>query len=186
MKTKITIRSLAALTMIVSITFTSLSVYADCRLKQSQLIQTGQVMLGGQVVLGQTFVPSVQGQQVCRIKIAIRKNFAAAGDLKLTVMDSRFEALDSATINGGAIPLGDSTQLFEFGCDGQELAGHAFYGLKLEAAGAVGGYAWKGSANDPYARPANRGQGWRNPNDGAGAWTSLGGWDYAFQIYLCE
>jgi hypothetical protein len=173
------------LKMIASILFTSLTVYAgDCRLDQSQLMQTGQVMLGGQVVLGQTFVPGVQGQRVCRIKIAIRKNFAAAGDLKLTVMDSRFGELDSATI--GAIPLGDSTQLFEFGCDGQVLAGHAFYGLKLEAAGPVGGYSWKGSANDPYARPANRGQGWRNPNGGAGTWTSLGGFDYAFQIYLCD
>lgn len=101
-------------------------------------------------------------------------------------MDSRFVELDSATIAGGAIALGNSTQLFEFGCNGQALAGHAFYGLKLEAAGEVGGYSWKGAANDPYARPANRGQGWRNPNGGAGTWTDMGGWDYSFRIYLCE
>ena len=187
MKTKSKITSFIALQMIASILFTSSTVYAaDCRLDQSQLIQNGQVMLGGQTVLGQTFVPSVQGQQVCRIKIAIRKNFGAAGDLKLTVMDSRFRELDSASINGLAIPLGNSTQVFEFGCDGQALAGHAFYGLKLDAAGPLGGYAWKGAANDPYARPANRGQGWRNANGGAGPWTDLGGWDYAFQIYLCD
>jgi hypothetical protein len=187
MKTKSKIRSFIALNMIASILFTSVTVYADdCRRDQSQLMQTGQVMLGGETVLGQTFVPSIQGQHVCRIKIAIRKNFVAAGDLKLTVMDSRFAELDSASIDDLAIPLGNSTQVFEFGCDGQALAGHAFYGLKLAAAGAVGGYAWKGAANNPYARPANRGQGWRNPNGGAGTWTSLGGWDYAFQIYLCD
>lgn len=48
MKTKSKIRSLVALNMIASILFTNVAVYADdCRLDQSQLMQTGQVMLGG-------------------------------------------------------------------------------------------------------------------------------------------
>ncbi len=157
----------------------------ECRLDQSQLQQNGGVMFGGNHVLGQTFVPSVQNRRVCKVKVSIRKNVAAAGDLKLTVLDSRFGELDSATI--GAIPLGNSVQLFDFGCNGNALDGHQFYGLKLESpASAVGAYTWKGAAGNPYVQPANRGNGWRNLNGGAGTWTDLGGWDYAFQIYLCD
>jgi hypothetical protein len=129
----------------------------------------------------------VNNRRVCKVKVSIRKNMAAAGDLKLTILNSQFGELDSATIDGGDIPLGNSVQLFEFGCDGIALGGHQFYGLRLASpTSPVGGYAWRGAANNPYVQPANRGTGWRNANGGAGTWTDLGGWDYAFQIYLCD
>ena len=161
------------------------TVQADnCRLDQSQLQQNGGIAFGNNIVLGQTFVPSVQNRRVCKVKVSIRKNMAA-GDLKLTVLDSRFGELDSATI--GAIPLGNSVQVFDFGCNGTPLDGHQFYGLKLESpASAVGAYTWKGAPNNPYVKPANQGKGWRNVNSGVGIWTDLGGLDYAFQIYLCD
>ena len=179
---------LSVLTIAAIAVFSSIgtTVQADnCRLDQSQLLQTGGIAFGNNQVLGQTFVPSVQNRRVCKVKISIRKNVAAAGDLKLTVLDSRFGELDSATI--GAIPLGNSVQVFDFGCNGTPLDGHQFYGLKLESpASPVGAYTWKGAANNPYVQPANQGKGWRNANSGAGNWTDLGGWDYAFQIYLCD
>lgn len=160
---------------------------ANCRLDQSQLQQTGEILFGNNRVLGQTFVPSVQNRPVCKVKIMIRKNAAAGRDLKLTILDSRFGELDSATIAGGAIPLGNSVQVFDFGCDGRPLIGHQFYGLKLDSpASVIGAYSWKGSANNPYVQPANRGRGWRNINGGAGSWENMGDWDYFFQIYLCD
>jgi hypothetical protein len=177
--------TIAAIAVFLSIGF---AVQADnCRLDQSQLAQTGAIAFGNNIVLGQTFVPSVQNRQVCKVKVSIRKNMEEAGDLKLTVLNSQFGELDSATIDGDDIPLGNSVQLFDFGCNGDALDGHQFYGLKLESpTSVVGAYTWKGAAGNPYVQPANRGNGWRNTNGGAGTWTNLGGFDYAFQIYLCD
>lgn len=159
----------------------------NCQLNQSQLLQTGAIPFGNNIVLGQTFVPSIQNQRICKIKVTIRKNIAITGDLKLTVLNSQFGELDSATIAGGLIPLGNSVQVFDFGCNGRFLAGHQFYGLRLESPQSqAGAYSWKGAANNPYPKPLNQGKGWRNANGGVGRYEDLGGWDYAFQIYLCD
>jgi hypothetical protein len=177
--------TIAAIAVFLSI---GITVSADnCRLDQSQLAQNGAVAFGNNIVLGQTFVPSVQNRQVCKVKVSIRKHIAAAGDLKLTVLNSQFGELDSATIDGGDIPFGNSVQEFNFGCDGIALGGHQFYGLKLDSpTSAVGSYSWRGAAGNPYVQPLNRGKGWRNTNGGGGNWEDLGGFDYAFQIYLCD
>lgn len=159
----------------------------NCRLDQSQLGQTGAIAFGNNIVLGQTFVPSIQNRRVCKVKVSIRKNIAAAGDLKLTILNSQFGELDSATIDDADIPLGNSVQVFDFGCNGGILGGHPFYDLRLDSpTSPAGSYSWRGAANNPYIKPANQGKGWRNVNGGGGTYQDLGGWDYAFQIYLCD
>jgi hypothetical protein len=119
--------------------------------------------------------------------VLISKNFAGAENLTLRLMSSNLTPLDAAvTIPGGPIPMGNSVQLFDFGCNGAPLAGMPFYGLRLESPNSPpGAYSWQGAANNPYVKPGNGGRGWRNLNGGAGNWTSLGGWDYAFDIYMC-
>ncbi len=159
-----------------------------CHLDQRQMQHPGAVGFGGKIVLGQTFVPSAPGQQVCQVKVFIRKNFGAAGDLTLHLLRSNFTELDAAvTIPGGPIPVGNSVQAFDFGCNGAALAGMPFYGLKLEAPDSpVGAYSWLGAGGNLYARPGADVKGWRNLKSGAGAWQSLGAWDYAFEIYTCN
>lgn len=176
---------IAAIAIVLSI---GSKVQADnCRLNQSQLQQTGEIAFGNNIVLGQTFVPGVPDRRVCKVKVYIRKNMANAGNLRLTVVNAAFDVLDTATIAGGAVPLGSSVQVFDFGCDGRLLGGHPFYGLKLESPGSpVGAYTWKGAANNPYVRPGNGGKAWRNAGGGAGVWQDLSPWDFAFQIYLCD
>jgi hypothetical protein len=159
-----------------------------CRPDQKQLQSPGLVLLGGQVVLAQSFIPSAPGHRVCRVKVFITRNAAAAGDLTLHVLRSNFTDLDAAvTIPAGAIPMGNSIQLFDFGCNGAVLAGMPFYSLKLESPGSQpGAYAWRGMGGNPYDKPGNAGRGWRNLKGGNGPWTNLGGWDYAFEIYMCD
>ncbi len=159
----------------------------ECRLDQRQLQNAGAILFGARTVLGQTFIPAVPGQRVCRIKLRIRKNVAGAGNVTLRLVRSNFTPLDAAvTIPGAPIPMGNSVQLFDFGCNGAPLAGMPFYGLRLESPGSVmGAYSWQGMGNNPYVKPGNGGRGWRNLNAGDGQWTSLGGWDYAFEIYMC-
>jgi len=161
---------------------------ANCQPDQQQLQTQAGIQLGGQVILGQTFVPSVPGQRVCRVKVFITKNFPNAGNLTLRLVRSNFGPLDAAvTIPGGAIPLGNSIQVFEFGCNGAALVGSPFYALKLESpTSAFGAYSWRGIAGDHYAKPGNGGRAWRNANAGAGSWTNLGGFDYGFEIYMCS
>ena len=160
----------------------------ECRLDQRQLRHPGAIPFGGRTVLGQTFIPSAPGKQVCQVKVFVRKNVAAAGDLTLHLLRSNFTELDaSVTIPGVDIPMGPSVQAFDFGCNGAALAGMPFYGLKLESRKSpVGAYAWEGSAGNFYVRPGADVKGWRNLNAGMGNWTSLGGWDYAFEIYTCN
>jgi hypothetical protein len=159
-----------------------------CHPDQAQLQTQGAVQLGGPTVLGQTFVPSAPGQRICRVKLFIRKNMVGAGNLTLRILRSNFLPLDAAvTIPGGAIPMGDSIQVFEFGCNGAPLAGFPFYALKLESPNSnFGAYSWRGIAGDVYAKPGNGGRAWRNANAGVGPWTNLGGFDYGFQIYMCN
>lgn len=163
------------------------SVDDQCRSDQRQMQNGGAMMFGAKTVLGQTFVPSVPGQRVCRIKIWLTKNAPGAGNVTLRLVRSNFAPLDAAvTIPGGAIPMGNSVQLFEFGCNGAPLAGMPFYGIRLESpASQIGAYSWQGVGNNPYVKPGNGGRGWRNLNGGEGQWISLGGWDYAFDIYMC-
>ncbi len=160
----------------------------ECHPDQVQLQNQGAIGLGGRTVLGQTFVPGAPGQQVCQVKVHINKNLAAAGNLTLHLLRSNLAELDAAvTIPGGLIPMGPSVQVFNFGCNGAALAGNPFYGLKLESQGSpVGAYSWRGIGGNPYARPGAAGRGWRNVNAGAGNWTALGAWDFAFQIYMCD
>lgn len=160
----------------------------ECRLDQRQLLHPGAIAFGARTVLGQTFIPVAVGQRVCRVKVMISKNIAGAGNLTLRLVSSNLAPLDAAvTIPGGAIPVGNSVQLFDFGCNGAPLAGMPFYGLRLESPNSpAGAYSWQGAANNPYVKPGNGGRGWRNLNAGTGNWTSLGGWDYAFEIYMCS
>jgi hypothetical protein len=159
-----------------------------CRPDQSQPHNQGAIAFGARTVLGQTFLPAAPGTRVCWVKLAITKNAAGAGNLTLRLMRSDFTNLDAAvTIAGAAIPMGNSVQLFDFGCNGLPLAGSPFYGLRLESPGSrLGAYSWKGAANNPYDKPGNAGRGWRNANMGAGGWTNLGGWDFAFEIFRCN
>jgi hypothetical protein len=160
----------------------------ECRLDQRQLQHPAAILFGGRTVLGQTFIPSAPGHHLCQVKVMIQKNVAAAGNLTLHILRSNFTELDAGvTIPGGPIPMGNSVQVFDFGCNGAVLAGMPFYGLKLESPNSpVGAYSWQGSAGNLYARPGADVRGWRNLNGGKGKWNSLGGWDYAFEIYMCN
>jgi len=160
----------------------------ECRLDQRQLQHPGAIPFGGKTVLGQTFIPSAPGHHVCQVKVMIRKNFAGADNLTLQLVRSNFGQLDAAvTIPAIDIPMGNSMQAFDFGCNGAVLAGMPFYGLKLSSPGSpVGAYSWQGSAGNLYNRPGADVKGWRNVNNGKGNWESLGGWDYAFEIYMCN
>jgi hypothetical protein len=160
----------------------------DCRPNQVQLLNQGAMPLGAKIVLAQTFIPNAPGHQVCQVKVTINKNMLGAGNLTLHLLRSNFAELDApVTIPGPAIPMGTSVQAFNFGCNGAALAGNPFYGLKLESPGsAFGAYSWKGVGGNPYVKPGPGGRGWRNVNAGAGHWTSLGAWDYAFEVYTCD
>jgi len=161
----------------------------ECRLDQRQMQHPGAIVFGGKTVLGQTFIPSAPGKRVCQVKVFIRKNVAAAGNLTLHLLRSNFNELDAAvTIPGGPIPMGNSVQAFDFGCNGAVLAGMPFYGLKLESRNSpAGAYSWLGSGGNLYVRPGADVRGWRNVSAaGNGNWESLGGWDYAFEIYMCN
>ncbi len=161
----------------------------ECRPDQTQLQNQAAIPFGGQTVLGQMFVPSVPGRQVCSVKVLISKNFAGAKNLTLRVVRPNFTELDSATIAGADIPMGNSVQVFNFGCNGAALVGMPFYGLKLESRdSAMGAYSWKGINGNVYNRPGEGDKGWRNMNGAVGNWTSLaaGAWDFAFEIYLCD
>lgn len=161
----------------------------DCRPDQTQLQNQAAIPFGGQTVLGQMFVPNVQGHQVCSVKVLISKNFAGAKNLTLHVVRPNFTELDVATIAGADIPMGNSVQVFNFGCNGAALVGMPFYGLKLESGSSpMGAYSWKGIGGNVYNRPGEGDKGWRNLNDGVGSWTSLsaGAWDFVFEVYLCN
>ena len=161
----------------------------DCRPDQTQLQNQAAIPFGGQTVLGQMFIPSVPGHQVCMVKVHISKNLVGAKNLTLRVVRSNFTELDVATIAGADIPMGNSVQVFNFGCNGAALVGMPFYGLKLESKHSpMGAYSWKGIGGNVYNRPGEGDKGWRNLNDGVGNWTSLaaGAWDFAFEVYLCD
>lgn len=181
-----TLTILASLTLLVAY---PTSAFADneCRLDQRQLVHQGAIPLGGRTVLGQTFIPAALGHRICRIKLMITKNNAGAGNLTLRLLSSNLAPLDAAvSIPGAAIPMGNSVQLFDFGCNGAPLAGMPFFGLRLESPNSPpGSYSWQGVGNNPYVKPGNGGRGWRNLNAGGGQWTALGGWDFAFEIYMC-
>jgi hypothetical protein len=151
-----------------------------------QWLSQAAIPFGGPRVLGQTFIPNIEGRRVCRVKVRIVKNNPLAGPLTLHILRSNFAPLDSATILPGAIPLGASIQDFEFNCNGIPLDGSPFYGLKLESPlSPPGAYSWYGSAANPYFELGIGGQGWIN--EGAG-WQAIAGgtWDYVFGLYLCE
>ena len=161
----------------------------ECRPDQTQLQNQAAIPFGAQTVLGQMFVPNVQGRQVCMVKVHISKNLAGAKNLTLRVVRPNFTELDVATIAGADIPMGNSVQVFDFGCNGAALVGMPFYGLKLESKSSpMGAYSWKGIGGNVYNRPGEGDKGWRNVNDGVGNWTSLaaGAWDFAFEVYLCS
>ena len=181
-----------AFTIIASILFLLVapltSQAADCHPDQIQLQTQGAIGLGGRTVVSQTFIPSAPGQRVCRVKVFITKNAIGAGPLTLHLLGFNFAELDGAvTIPGFLIPMGNSIQVFEFGCNGVALAGMPFYGLKLESPGsAFGAYSWRGIGGNVYAKPGNGGMAWRNVKAGVGPWTNLGAFDYAFEIYMCN
>lgn len=160
----------------------------QCHSDQKQTLHQGAILFGAKTALGQTFIPGVPGQRVCRVKVMISKNIPGADNLTLRLMRSNFAPLDAAvTIPGGPIPMGTSLQLFDFGCNGAPLGGMPFYGLRLESPNSPpGAYSWQGVAGNPYVKPGDGGRGWRNPNSAPSNWNSLGGWDFAFEIYMCD
>lgn len=97
----------------------------ECRLDQRQLQHPAAILFGGRTVLGQTFIPSAPGHHVCQVKVMIRKNVAAVGDLTLHILRSNFTELD-ASVTIPAPPMGNSVQVFDFGCNGVVLAGMPF------------------------------------------------------------
>jgi hypothetical protein len=157
-----------------------------CVSDQRQLVQHGAVAFGGATILGQTFVPSPAfvGKRICRVKVWIRKNLAAGGALQLHIVRPNFAPLDAPAIVAG-VPMGNSIQVFDFGCNGVPLAGSPYYGLKLTApTSPAGAYAWGGTGGNPYVKPGAGGQGWRQ----AGNWAPLigGTWDFYFEVYMCN
>jgi hypothetical protein len=161
--------------------------YAEnCRPDQVQLVNQGAILFGAKTVLAQTFIPNAPGHQVCQVKVIITRNMVGADNLTLHLLRSNFGELD-APVTIPAPPMGTSVQVFNFGCNGAVLAGNPFYGLKLESPGSpFGAYSWRGVGGNPYVKPGPGGRGWRNVNAGAGHWTSLGAWDYAFEVYSCD
>src|SRR5512143_3652046 len=82
---------------------------AECHSDQRQLLNQAAVVFGGKTVLGQTFVPSVPGHRVCKVKVTIRKNVAGAGALTLRLLTPAFGAMaDPVTIAAAGIPMGAS------------------------------------------------------------------------------
>ena len=161
---------------------------ADCHLDQRQQQNRGEILFGGKTYLAQSFVPGAPGHQICRVKVTIRRIGAAPGPLTLRVLTPAFGAMaDPVTIPPAAIPMGVSVQLFDFGCNDAPLNG-AFHVLQLESPNShIGDYAWRGAGANPYAQPGNSGRGWRNVNSGAPAnWSSLGQWDFAFEVHTCN
>lgn len=164
------------------------TIAAECHSDQRQGQNNGGVAFGGKTVLAQTFVPSAPGQRVCKVKVTIRKNVAAAGAVTLRLLNPAFGPVaDPVTIPAAAIPIGTSVQLFDLGCDDAPL-GAGPYAIQLESRNsAPAAYAWRGSGGNPYVQPANGGKGWRNLNGGNPAnWTSQALWDFTFDIFLCD
>jgi hypothetical protein len=159
-----------------------------CPLDQGQVQNQGEILFGGKTYLAQTFVPSALGRRVCNIKVTIRKINTKAGPLTLRLLNPAFGPMaDPVTIAPAAIPMGVSVQLFDFGCNDAPLNGD-FHAIQLESPNSrPGDYAWRGAGGNPYAKPGNGGKGWRNLNAGVGgSWSSLGMWDYTFEVHMCD
>lgn len=174
---------------VIAMSFVMFPVHAapvDCHSDQRQRQNNAGIGFGGKTVLAQTFVPSAPGLHVCRVKVTIRKNVAAAGPVTLRLLNAGFGPVaDPVTIAG--IPLGVSVQVFELDCHDAPL-GAGRYAIQLESPdSAAGDYSWSGTGGNPYVQPANGGRGWRNFTAGNQAnWNSLGMWDFAFDIYVCD
>ena len=180
-----------AVVFVIAASFVLMPVHAnpvDCHSDQRQLQNNAGLGFGGRTVLAQTFVPSAPGLRVCKVKVTIRKNVAGAGPLTLRLLNAAFGPVaNPVTIPAAAIPMGVSVQLFELDCHGAPLGGGR-YVIQLESPdSAAGAYSWRGAGGNPYVQPANGGRGWRNLNAGNPAnWNSLGLWDFAFDIYVCD
>ena len=174
---------------VIAMSFVMFPVHAapvDCHSDQRQRQNNAGIGFGGKTVLAQTFVPSAPGLHVCRVKVTIRKNVAAAGPVTLRLLNAGFGPVaDPVTIAG--IPLGVSVQVFELDCHDAPL-GAGRYAIQLESPdSAAGDYSWSGAGGNPYVQPANGGRGWRNFTAGNQAnWNNLGLWDFAFDIYVCD
>ena len=145
------------------------------------------IHLGGVVRLGQTYSGVIVANHVSKVAVRVHKYDAAAGPLTLQVLKADFTVLDSATIAGGAIPMGASVQTFDFGCAGGLLVGSPFYGMILESPlSAPHAYGWYGTAADPYVGPGTTRQGWTETVDGDGIPEMLpiagGDYDFTFRI----
>lgn len=155
-----------------------------CVVDQRMVLFNGRRVFGGNTVLSQTFRPTVN-KRVCRVAVRIRKVVnrpTPAGDLVLSVRTMGGAVLDHAVRPANLIPMGDSIQVFNMGCNGGVLAAGNPYRLVLrERAGAVGDYAWYGHNGNLYAN----GIGQRKV--GAGPWASVfgQGWDFYFRELRC-
>jgi hypothetical protein len=176
---------------VIAVSFVLIPVHAspvDCHSDQRQLQNNAGIGFGGKTVLAQTFVPSVPGLHVCKVKVNIRKNVAGAGPVTLRLLNAAFGPVaDPVTIPGIGIPMGGSVQVFDLGCDDAPL-GAGRYAIQLESPdSALGDYSWRGAGGNPYVQPANAGRGWRNFTAGNPAnWNNLGPWDFAFDVYVCN
>lgn len=155
---------------------------AACVRNQAQWLWNMRSDFGNVVKLRQGFKVTTQSR-LCKIEVRIRKYTATppANAVTLSVRTAAGALVDSATIAGGAIPLGDSTQTFNMNCDGGAVAPGNLYYMVLESPTSTitAAYAWYAQAGNPYPS----GQGERKV--GAGAWGAIGG-DFAFRVYLCN
>ncbi len=155
-----------------------------CVVDQSMVNFNGRQVFGGSTVLSQTFRPTAN-KAVCKVNVRIRKVVnrpSPAGDLVLSVRTMGGVVLDSAVRPANLIPMGDSVQSFDLGCNGGVLVAGNLYRIVLrERAGAMGDYAWYGHNGNLYA--AGVGQ----RKIGAGAWMNAFGpnWDFYFRELRC-
>lgn len=155
-----------------------------CVVDQSMVNFNGRQVFGGNTVLSQTFRPTAN-KAVCKVNVRIRKVVnrpSPAGDLVLSVRTMGGVVLDSAVRPANLIPMGDSVQSFDLGCNGGVLVAGNLYRIVLrERAGAMGDYAWYGHNGNLYANGIGQRQ------VGVAAWANVFGlgWDFYFRELRC-
>ena len=104
-----------------------------CVVDQSMVNFNGRQVFGGNTVLSQTFRPTAN-KAVCKVNVRIRKVVnrpSPAGDLVLSVRTMGGVVLDSAVRPANLIPMGDSVQSFDLGCNGGVLVAGNLYRIVL-------------------------------------------------------
>lgn len=151
-----------------------------CNLNQMQWFWNAQHRFGAAMRLSQTFKVTLQSR-LCKIEVRMHKYAPTppANAVTLSVFTPAGALVDSATIAGGAIPAGPSTQIFNMGCNGLAVNPGVVYRMVLSSpTSPTGAYAWYKQVGNPY--PNGQGE----ANAGAG-WVAIGA-DFAFKVFLCN